>query len=145
MVLDEVLRKEVNGYSQQDWEPLFALIPEIENTSDFGEWVGMKMIKKGVFHIPYYIPSPIVEKFMKILHTVPVLIDFDWPAWDEGRNMGSDDSFNFDSTDLLTKCKLITAIVRSDRFCEGALVLGFQSGLILRILKSMAKEVSGER
>ena len=57
--------------------------------------------------------------------------------------MARDENFDFDSTDLITKCKLITAIVRNDRFCEGALVAAFESGLILKILKSMEKEVSG--
>jgi hypothetical protein len=58
--------------------------------------------------------------------------------------MAGDENFDFDTVDLLTKCKLITAIVRNDRFCEGALVSAFNSGLILRILKSIKKDVSAK-
>jgi len=58
--------------------------------------------------------------------------------------MLNDKNFDFDSVDLVTKCKLITAIVRNDRFCEGALADTdladtFESGLILKILKSIQK------
>lgn len=56
--------------------------------------------------------------------------------------MAGDESFDFDSADLIKKCKLITAIVRNDRFCEGALVSAFESGLILKILKSIEKTVN---
>jgi hypothetical protein len=44
---------------------------------------------------------------------------FDWGSWLQGSTMLSDKDFDFDSIDLVAKCKLITAIVRSDRFCEG--------------------------
>ncbi len=59
--------------------------------------------------------------------------------------MARDDNFDFGTTDILKKCKLITAIVRNDRFCEGALVSAFESGLILKILKSIEKEISVKR
>jgi len=59
--------------------------------------------------------------------------------------MANNENFDFEATDLLTKCKLITAIVRNDRFREGALVSAFKSGLILKILKSIEKEVNTKR
>ncbi len=55
--------------------------------------------------------------------------------------MANDKNFDFDSVDIPTKCKLITAIVRNDRFCEGALVSAFESGLILKILKSIKRQL----
>jgi hypothetical protein len=42
---------------------------------------------------------------------------------------------------VLTKCKLITAIVRNDRFCDGALIQAFECGLMLRIIKTIKKQV----
>jgi len=62
-----------------------------------------------------------------------------------GRNIARDNNIDFDTIDLLNKCKLITAIVRNNRFCEGALVSAFESGLILKILKSIEKEISAKR
>ncbi len=55
--------------------------------------------------------------------------------------MVGDDEFNYDSVDLLTKCRMITAIVRNDRFCEGVLVSAFESGLMLKILRSLERSL----
>ena len=144
MILDEQdYADRINAYTRQDWQPLFALIPKIENTSIFGECAGGDKNEKGVALFLYCVPAPVVSQFLEIVYAIPIVIGFGWGAWDEGRKMARDESFDFDTTDLITKCKLITAIVRNDRFCEGALVAAFESGLILKILKSMEKEVSG--
>ena len=79
---------------------------------------------------------------MHIVYRLPIIISFDWGAWEEGRKIASNDDFDLDTLDLPAKCKLITAIVRSDRFCEGTLVSAFESGLILRILKSIEKQIA---
>jgi hypothetical protein len=121
---------------------LLDLIPEIENTLSFGEWTGGDKNKEGVIQLPYGITENIISRFLEIVYSIPIIIIFDWVAWDEGRTMASDANFDFDETDLLTKCKLITGIVRNDRFCEGALISAFKSGLILKILKSIEKQVS---
>lgn len=100
----------INALSQQDWQILLDLIPEIENTSQFGAWKGGRQVGNSF--------------------TAP---------WCE---LSAD--YDFDSLDLVTKCKLITAIVRSDRFSEGALVSAFNSGVVLRILKSIEREVTAK-
>ncbi len=143
MVIDEKDCKiKINALTQQDWKPLLSLIPDIKNTSNFGEWCGGDKNKEGVITLPYSIPLPIVSQFLEIVYAIPIIIDFDWGSWDEGRKIASDEKFDFNAIDLVTKCKLITAIVRNDRFCDGALVSAFESGLILKILKSIESEVS---
>ncbi len=143
MVLNEKNSKDkIDHLTLKDWSPLLALIPEIENTSSFGEGPDITTDKEGVIQISFDVPrAPIVSQFIEVVYAIPVIIDFDWGSWDAGRKMARDDNFNFDTTDLHTKCKLITAIVRNDRFCEGALVSAFESGLILKILKSIEKDV----
>jgi hypothetical protein len=55
--------------------------------------------------------------------------------------MVSDENFDYDSIDIPTKCKIITAIVRNDRFCSGRLIEAFESGMMLRVLKSIKREL----
>lgn len=130
-------KKVIESYSELDWQPLFQLIPEIEETIKFGEEAGGGKDMNGVFQMPYYMQSSIVTQFLKIVYELPIIISFDWSSWDEGRKIARDKNFDFDTIDKSTKCKLITAIVRNDRYCEGALVSSFESGLILKILKSI--------
>ena len=136
MLLDENNYKEqIHAFTQQDWKPLIELIPKVESTSKFGEWE-----EEGILS-PYSIEAPIVSQFLHIVYRLPIIISFDWGAWEEGREIASNDDFDHDTLDLPTKCKLITAIVRNNRFCDGALVSAFESGLILRILKSIEKQI----
>ena len=146
MMLDEHnCGDKINALTYEDWQPLLALIPEIEHTTNYGQWSGGDKDEEGVVQLPYCVPSPIVSTFSQIVYDIPIIIEFRWGEWDEGRKIAGDKNFDFDATDLLVKCKLITAIVRNDRFCEGALVAAFKSGLILRLLKSIEKDVSAKR
>lgn len=44
---------------------------------------------------------------------------------------------HFANLDLLTLRKLLTAIIRNDRFCEGALLSALESGTIQKIIRPM--------
>ena len=98
--------------------------------------------EKGIIQFPYMIQAPIISEFLEIVYSLPIIISFNWGSWNDGRKIARDENFDFDTLDLPTKCKLITAIVRNDRFCEGALVSAFESGLILKILKSIEKQIT---
>jgi len=104
----------------------------------------MPIDEKESFTAPWCELSPIVEKFLEAVYGIPIIVAFDWMKWAEGQDILSKADYDFDSLDLVTKCKLITAIVRSDRFSEGALVSAFNSGVVLRILKSIEREVTAK-
>ncbi len=142
MIEEEGCEEKIAALTYQDWAPLLALIPEIEKTTTFHEVSKEKADKNGVKILSYPIPVPIVDEFQRIVYEIPIAIKFYWAGWDEGRAMAGDSDFDFDSTTLVNKCKLITAIVRNDRFCAGALASAFESGLILKILKSIEKSVT---
>ena len=141
----EILREEnhqeiINGYTRIDWKPLFDMIPRIEKTTSFGEEIGGGMDDDGVYHIPTWSSSKIVYEFLDVVYDIPIIIDFDWSRWDEGRKIAQDENFDYDTIDIPTKCKLITAFVRNDRFRDGALSGAFQKGTILKILKSIERQ-----
>ena len=142
MLLDENNYKEqIHAFTQQDWQPLIELIPKVESTSKFGEWASAEKNEEETIQFPDCIEETIVSQFLDIVYRLPIIISFDWGAWEEGREIASNDDFDHDTLDLPTKCKLITAIVRNNRFCDGVLVSAFESGLILRILKSIEKQI----
>lgn len=119
-----------------DWKPLIDLIPEIEQTKVFSEMPEMVEIRPGVPVLPMYNNvADVVIKFEKEAYGLNIIINFDWPAWDEGRRLARGPLDRIDQIDLITACKLITAFIRNDRFCDGALAGSFESGLMLRILK----------
>ncbi len=141
-ILKEVTHIEaINSYGLQDWKPLLDLIPRIENQASFGELSGDVVLEDESIILPSYIEASIVNDFMEVVYDIPIIIDFNWARWDEGRKIASDETFDFDTIDIPTKCKLITAFVRNDRFCDGALAGAFQRGTILKILKSIQRQL----
>lgn len=132
----------INSYTELDWKPLLDLIPDIVETKEFRRIDEVLDFKKtGVYHLSPYIQSEIVTKFLDIVYNIPIIIDFDWGAWDEGRKMAGNLEFDFDIIDIPTKCKLITAIVRNDRFCDGVLIETFESGFMMKVLESIRKQL----
>ena len=133
----------INSYTIKDWQPLLDLISKIEDVDKFGDNTeARKLLEKGIIDMNPYVEHEIVKEFREVVYSIPIIISFDWGSWNEGREILNDEEFDYDTLDLPTKCKLITAIVRNDRFCSGALVDAFESGLMLKILKSIEKEVT---
>ena len=133
--------EKLNSYTLSDWKPLLDLIPKIESQEKFGISMGGDMDDENTIYMPYYIESGIVNEFREIVYAIPIIIDYDWAGWKEGRGMARDNDFDFDTVDIPTKCKIITAIVRNDRFCDGALAGAFERGLILKVLKSIERQL----
>ncbi|OFX58697.1 MAG: hypothetical protein A2046_10195 [Bacteroidetes bacterium GWA2_30_7] len=68
---------------------------------------------------------------------------FDWVSWTEGSDIikNKDTDYSKLSTEIL--CKLITVIIRANRFNEGYLVISFEKGIILKILKGLKQNIYG--
>ena len=133
----------INSYTEQDWKPLLDLIRKIEKVNKFGDDTkAMKLWEKGIIDMHPYAEHEIVEEFREICYDIPIIIDFDWGSWDEGRKIVSNENFDYDTIDIPTKCKIITAIMRNDRFCDGVLISYFESGFMLKVLKSIHKQIN---
>lgn len=143
MLEEETAADTIAAYTTEQWKPLFDLIPIIENTMIFDHGSCSTSVEDG--GIQLYSPNEdmVVMRFLDLVYEMPIIIAFKWSTWDEGRAMANTPDFDFDSVDVYTKCKLITAIARNDRFCTGALVSAFESGFILTLLKSMQRQVDG--
>ena len=133
--------KIINSFNKQDWQKLFDLIPKIKSASKFGKMVNEDKKTNRLVQMHYYKAEAIVDQFLKAVYELLIIINFDWASREEGREIIGTKSFDFDTIDVPTKCKLITFIVRADRFNDGALILAFESGLILKILESIQKQV----
>ena len=132
--------QQIQSYTLLDWKPLLELIPIIETTEKFSEVGEINYTENGFVILPHSQPHEIVYQFEEIVYKIPIIISFDWGSWEEGRRMLQNESLDYDSIDVVTKCKLITAVVRNDRFCDGALVSAFRSGQMLKILKSIERQ-----
>ena len=92
--------------------------------------------KKGVITMPSSSLSPEAKAFNKMIYQEGWILDgFDWPEWtktDEFKDL-------FSKPEALAKAsahqlaKLLTALARKERFCEGTMASACSDGLLARI------------
>jgi hypothetical protein len=120
---------------------LAELVPILEaDDADFGHWVIPAPVD-GVESFGYYEFGPTGEAWRAAVgRGAWVTAGFDWRSWletDEGRafHQGTDAVETATPEQL---GKLLTAIVRSDRFVEGSIAGAFESGLLAAIARRAA-------
>ena len=126
----------IYGYSLADWQPLFDLIPRIEQSTDFGKWVTKEN------QAPFFWETDVVSQFLELFYQMDLWFVFDWGQWRKGGKAIEDPKTDYYLFDLLTLLKFLTAIVRNDRFCEGYLGGRFSDGTILKILRALRQQLS---
>ena len=92
--------------------------------------------KKGVITMPSSSLSPEAKAFNKMIYQEGWILDgFDWPEWaqtDEFKDL-------FSKPEALAQAcahqlaKLLTALARKERFCEGTMASACADGLLARI------------
>jgi uncharacterized protein DUF6508 len=120
--------------------PLADLVPILEAPgADFGGWETPPPVD-GVHGLPFFRFGPAAEAFRAAVARGGWIVVFDWMAWletDEGRALRDrPDALAAAAPDQLAR--LLTAIVRSDRFVEGSIAGAFESGLLARIARRAA-------
>jgi hypothetical protein len=108
--------------------------------ADFGHWETPGPVD-GVYRMPYFEFGPTAAAFRAALGRGGwIVVGFDWMSWlqTEAGQALRDDPEALAVANADDVAKLLTAIVRSDRFVEGSLVGAFESGLLSRIARRAA-------
>jgi len=116
----------------------------------FGLWIGGKPMPHLQLHMPSFVPSDPAEAFVRMAHDMGwVLPDLDWKSWKDGAEAGE----LLNCPETLARAtpeqlaKLLTVLVRQDRFVEGSLGRVFDSGLLVAIVRradALRHEISTE-
>lgn len=114
-----------------DWRALLDLNRRIrEHRGPWGHW-------ERPPHLLLH-PDQLVSEFVQFWYAKKLIVVFEWGAWQEGRDWyRSADAGKYAALDVPTALKLLTAVIRNDRFNEGALVSAFESGDFPKILNRM--------
>lgn len=98
----------------------------------FGHWVEPTPDENGVMHMPWYEYSDAAEAFAEEAYALGWVLDFDWMKWAasaKGRRLLADPGLvaRASASDL---ARLLTVVIRGDRFAEGGLAGAFESGML---------------
>ncbi len=103
-----------------------------------GAWNKSKEVERGVSTFPYVSYDEVTKSFVEAVYEDGwVMADFDWPQWistEEARNLRAGGAaVQLARPEQLAR--ILTALIRQDRFSEGTLFDAFEAGLILQIVK----------
>lgn len=112
------------------WEPVFAA-----TDLDVGRWRTSEPDDAGVVQMPWYEHATEVERFIGEMMATGWVHDFDWMTWSgtpAARQLREDPStvVTADAEDL---GRLLTTIIRAERFGGGELAAAHESGLLTAI------------
>jgi hypothetical protein len=124
------------AFSKKQLQALADFWPVFANPKFVYETQDKVTEKKGVITMPSSSLSPEAKAFNKMIYQEGWILDgFDWPEWaqtDEFKDL-------FSKPEALAKAsshqlaKLLTALVRKERFCEGTMASACAEGLLARI------------
>jgi hypothetical protein len=129
----------VNAFTEQDWLDLQGLYERVlAHKGSFSEMGGGGEFEEGVIEMPYTIEKPIVREVRQFFVDKHLQVMFDWSHWNEGKAMFRvNEADRFKNISLEDTVKLFTAILRNDRFNDGAWADLFENGDGQRLLKRL--------
>lgn len=122
-----------------DWDKLFSLIPEIESVKNIEETEKgkeMETTKTSVDNDWARVDS----KLTHVLYDLNLVIPFDWMSWAEAGVILKNQDFDYSTLDKITLCKLLTGIVRADRFSYGTTIHFLKNGIMTKIIKALKQK-----
>jgi len=113
----------------------------------FGEWVPARPLADGTIALGWFELSSEAATFVRDASEAGCIVPFDWPSWlgtTNGRALAADPAAVAEASagDLV---RLLTAVVRSDRFSEGSLADAYESGLLTAIARRARDLTAGSR
>jgi hypothetical protein len=116
---------------------LAAHLPDLERGMHFGEWRGGNADERGVIQMPWFDFSTAARAFVADLGRCGWVTPFDWPAWaatERGRRLVTDPAA-IAGASVEDLGRILTTLVRGDRFSEGTLVNAYETGVLTAIVR----------
>jgi hypothetical protein len=125
-------------------EAITRFLPEFEDPEfEFGRWEEPEDATPGVITLDYFLISRTGQEFIRACYDHGWVINFDWPEWkgtEEAKSLRDEEEV-LNQADPEQLAKLLTVLIRQERFVDGALNSAYESGLLVGIL-IRAKEIS---
>ena len=115
--------------SADEWQALRIALQRVEAADSVGAWTQPVQLEDGSWQMAYAQLSSEANDFMRTLDDLGLHIPFDWPSWDQGRNL-AENREGLTGATRAEAAMVILAIWRPDRFVEGELLKSFETGII---------------
>lgn len=134
-VADDTVVTGLRQAPRSAWVRLLDAIDVLGLVDHYGVWRGGRTIEgdDGVLEMPFVDYVDEVDRLVQALHDVHAIVDLDSIEIDIARQMVTCDPANVTDT-----VRMITTIVRVDRFSEGHLLRALEDGTLLVLARRLA-------
>ncbi|MFD7846641.1 DUF6508 domain-containing protein [Nocardia sp. NPDC059764] len=114
---DSDIETRLLGLPPERWEPLWAAVDQLlaEQPS---VWEFRTQNHDGSLCLPYAVYDDAVNRVHDALYRADVIVNFDWTSWDGVQRYRGEVLADAPVADA---CRMLTAIVRAERFSDGTI------------------------
>ena len=123
---------------------MFGLIQVLEQTDpkDLVTWQTPETKDKNTFAFPHPVYAPVVDQWLRAFDQSGLEIPYDWGRWLSDRNFTNRWSeLDYSALSAAEICKVFTALVRSERFCDGSIGGFFREGNMIKCLRVLEEQI----
>ena len=127
------------------WAELWTAVDALEGETERTTWGGGQQVdttvvdgvERPVFQMPYAIYTAATHRVVQALYGLGAIVPFDWPSWDGTRAYRG--SRALDAAPVADAVRMVTAIVRADRFSDGTIGAMFEDGTFPAALRRIRR------
>ena len=133
---DEEVERILLAAPEDRWSDLSAAVTALDAEPDHGRWAGgepvgtatVDGVERAVLQMPYVVYREAVHEVIRCVYALGASPPFDWRSWDglsrypQGRGL--------DVAPVAESVRMVTAIVRADRFSEGTILVSLDDGTL---------------
>jgi len=130
---DDDIVERLRGAAPETWDALWRAAADVEGLEESARWEGGQTTD-GVTQMPYPVYEPAVDRLMAALGMITGgIVVFGWMDWDGVARYRTPDAIR--DAPITDIPRLVTAIIRSERFSEGSIEGALESGLVTAIVE----------
>jgi hypothetical protein len=148
---EEAIADALARVTVEQWASVWAAVESVSAESEHATWRGGETAgtalvdgdERPVMQMPYPVYSDAVDRLRRALSEAGLVVPFDWMAWDglqryeAGRGLST--------APVADAVRVVTATMRGERFCDGAIEGALRDGLLPAALDRLRRWFNEER
>ncbi len=111
----------------EQWATLWETVDDLEREDNHATWAGV-----GEGQLPYVVYSEVVQRTLRAVDDLGLVVPFNWSKWDGIKKYRGGD--RLDEATVADAVRMLTAIVRAERFSDGTIAGALGDGTFLAAL-----------
>ena len=120
--------------SADQWDELWVAVDAVTAEESHATWAGGHVVdttivdgvERPVIQMAYPMYSAPIERLLELIGELGLVVPFDWMSWDGLDRYRAGERLA--DAPVADAVRMITAIVRSERFCDGAIESAWRDG-----------------